>query len=195
MNELRNLAGGDQRLIGDIIGDSFSDDPVNRWVFGGQEGMTAHYTSVAKKLYLPKGFGHVTQEGTGVAMWLPPGIKKDVPLWRSIDMAYSMIRHNGVGSIMRGLSVDYCLDQAKPLQPHYYLFAVGARQGCQGKGIGGELMRAGLERVDTDGMPAYLESSKEDNIEFYRHFGFDVLEKVVPAHDCPPLWLMWREAS
>ena len=53
-------------------------------------------------------------------------------------------------------------------------------------------MAAGLKRVDAAGMPAYLESSKKANVPFYQRFGFEVIEKIVPAKGCPPLWLMWR---
>jgi ribosomal protein S18 acetylase RimI-like enzyme len=194
MSHTRDLLLGEHDLIGDIIADSFADDPVNQWVFGGQEAMLPFYTRVAKKLYLPQGYGHVMEDGAGGALWLPPGIKKDISLLNSLDIAASIIRHAGFGSLLRGLATDSALAKHKPVEPHYYLFAIGARSGKQGKGIGGKLMQTGLERVDSDGMPAYLESSKEANVPFYRRFGFEVIEEIVPAKGCPPLWLMWREA-
>ncbi|MEH6582499.1 MAG: GNAT family N-acetyltransferase [Halioglobus sp.] len=190
----RSLVVGDHMLIGDIIADSFSDDPVNRWVFKEQVAMTPFYTQVARKLYLPRGYGHVMEDGSGGALWLPPGVKKHIPLWNSIDTAVSMIRHAGFMSIARGTGVDEGIAKYKPQEPHYYLFAIGARSNQQGKGVGGKLMIAGLERADQAGMPSYLESSKESNVSFYRRFGFEVIEKVVPTKGCPPFWLMWREA-
>jgi ribosomal protein S18 acetylase RimI-like enzyme len=195
MSLTRDLLLGEHDLIGDIIADSFADDPVNQWVFGSQGAMQPFYTRVAKKLYLPRGYGHVMQDETGGALWLPPGVKKDIPLLNSLDIAASIIRHAGFGSLLRGLATDSALAKQKPGEPHYYLFAIGARSGHQGKGIGGKLMQAGLERVDAAGMPAYLESSKEANVPFYRRFGFEVTQKIVPAKGCPPLWLMWREAQ
>lgn len=190
---VRPLSTGEHLLIGDIISDSFSDDPVNNWVFGGEGGMSAYYTLIADKLYLRRGYGHVIGVDAG-AMWLPPGIPREIPAWRSLDIGATMIRHCGLRRLVNGLRVDAHLCNRKPTEPHYYLFAIGARQGCQGKGLGGRLMAAGLERVDADRMPAYLENSKESNLPFYRRFGFEVTEKVVPAPGCPPLWLMWREA-
>lgn len=183
----------DEYLIaGSIIGDSFADDPVNRWIFGSAAVLPRFYSLVARKLYLAKGFGHRLGDD-GCALWLPPGIKKTIPLWNSIDIAAAMIGNDGFGSVFRGLGVDSTLEARHPTEPHYYLFAIGARPGKQGKGIGGRLMTAGLERVDADGQAAYLESSKERNVPFYRRFGFEVLERIVPAQGCPPLWLMWRE--
>jgi hypothetical protein len=54
-------------------------------------------------------------------------------------------------------------------------------------------MEQGLESVDLAGMPTYLESSKEQNVPFYRRYGFEVIDRFVPTKGCPPLWLMWRE--
>lgn len=191
---VRPLQAGEHALIGDIIGDSFADDPVNLWVFRSPRGMAAFYRGVAKKLYLRRGFGHVCDDAGGT-LWLPPGVDKHIPLWNSLDTAAVMIRYGGPGAIARGMAVDSFLTCRKPEAPHYYLYAIGARTSRQGSGIGGRLLAAGLEQVDREGMPAYLESSKESNLGFYRRFGFRVTERVVPAKGCPPMWLMWREAG
>jgi ribosomal protein S18 acetylase RimI-like enzyme len=192
MSTVRPLGKGEHTLIGDIIGDSFSDDPINQWIFGSGQGMAGYYTLAAKKLYLPRGYGHVLDDSGGT-LWLLPGTAKHIPLWNSLDIAAIMLRHGGAGALLRGLAVDGYLAKIKPKEPHYYLFAIGARQGCQGKGIGGKLMAAGLERANAEHMPVYLESSKESNVPFYRRFGFELIEKVTPAKGCPSMWPMWRE--
>ncbi len=192
MTKFRSLSVGEHVLIGDIIGESFADDPVNYWIFRSQIGISDFYTMVAKKLYLPQGYGHVMEDGSGGTLWLPPGVKKHIPLWKSLDIAISMTRHGGFKSIQRGTSVDESLAMYKPTEPHYFLFAIGTRPAQQNKGIGSKLMEAGLEKADREGLPAYLESSKESNLHFYRKFGFEVIEKIEPGKGCPPLWLMWR---
>jgi len=193
MTTVRNLSVGEHAIIGDIIADSFADDPVTRWVFGEQQGIKHYMTKIAQKLYLQKGYGYVMDDDSSGALWLPPGVKKKLPLLKSIDIALPMIKHSGFKSIPRGISVDTALYKIKPDTPHYYLFAIGTRSSKQGKGVGGKLMEAGLEKVDATGMPAYLESSKEINVPFYRRYGFEVIERIVPTKGCPPLWLMWRE--
>jgi ribosomal protein S18 acetylase RimI-like enzyme len=62
----------------------------------------------------------------------------------------------------------------------------------QGKGLGSAMMAPVLHRCDDEGLPAYLESSKESNIAFYRRHGFEVVGEVV-VPDGPTLWPMWRE--
>ena len=49
-----------------------------------------------------------------------------------------------------------------------------------------------LERCDTDGVGAYLESSKESNIAFYSRHGFQVTEEIKLLAG-PPMWKMWRD--
>ena len=128
-------------------------------------------------------------------MWLPPGVPKEIPLHNSIDIATSMIRYGGFKSLVRGMKFDEGMALRKKKDPHYYLFAIGTTPASRGQGVGDKIMKAGLKVVDKNGMPAYLESSKPSNITFYRRYGFEVVEEFSPTKGCPPLWLMWREAS
>ncbi len=193
MIELRNLDIEDSSTIGEVIADSFFDDPVNQWVFGSKEGIQCYFSHVAKKLYLTSGYGHVISDLSGGSLWLPPHINKRIPLFNSLDIATGMLRHGGPKSLLRGIKIDHALGQPKPSTPHYYLYAIGCRPAERGKGYGGQLMEVGLEKANLDGLPVYLESSKESNISFYRRYGFEVMKKIVPTQGCPPLWLMWKE--
>ena len=65
----------------------------------------------------------------------------------------------------------------------------------QGKGVGTALLRPVLEHCDAEGIPCYLESSKERNVPFYRRHGFEVVEEVSLPDDGPMLWTMWREPT
>lgn len=52
-------------------------------------------------------------------------------------------------------------------------------------------MEAALNTVDKVKAPAYLESSKFENVPFYRRYGIEIIEEPVP--NAPSLWLMWCE--
>ncbi|MEM7358169.1 MAG: GNAT family N-acetyltransferase [Pseudomonadota bacterium] len=190
---LREIRRADATRIGQIIGHSFADDPVNLWVFKHYPPIEFYYQQMAKKLYLTRGFGHITEEGTAASLWLPPNTSKHIPAWRSMDIAISMLFHGGVSSLRNGMALDECLHAHIPQVPHFYLSAIGTLPECQGKGVGGDIIRAGLERVDSARMPAYLESSKEQNLPFYQRFGFQVSNVVQATPEAPGLWLMWRE--
>ena len=192
---MRALDQSDADLAGDIIARSFADDPVNLWVFNAEPLMRIYFSRVARDLYLKKGFGHVSIDAAGATLWLPPGTTKSVSAAHRFSVAMSMLRRGGISSLKNGLAVDACLAKHAPKEPYYYLFAIGTVPEMQGKGIGGRLMQAGLERADAARMPAYLESSKYENVPFYRRYGFELMEKIEPAPGAPCLWPMWRPAA
>ena len=69
---------------------------------------------------------------------------------------------------------------------------IGSDPSVRGKGYGQALMQSRLDRVDAEHAPAYLESSKSENVPYYERFGFEVTgELVVPGG--PTLWAMWRK--
>lgn len=192
MSEFRALNAGEHTLIGDIIADSFSDDPVNLWVFGSTANISAYYAFAAKQLYLRQGFGHVMQNGSGGALWLPSGISKKIPIWNSLGIGWKLLKTSGIKPVFRGMQVDDCLAKKAPKTPYIYLFALAARQAFQGQGVGSALINEGLNRADKLGLPVYLENSKEANIGYYQRFGFHVLEQLSPAPGSPPMWRMLR---
>lgn len=76
---------------------------------------------------------------------------------------------------------------------HWYLATIGTSSAGRGGGYGKALLRSRLDRCDAEGLPAYLESSKEDNISYYQRFGFDVTGEIRIPHGGPTVWAMWRE--
>jgi GNAT superfamily N-acetyltransferase len=85
------------------------------------------------------------------------------------------------------------IESMHPHEPHWYLATLGTDPEMQGKGVGSALMRPALDHCDTEGWPAYLESSKERNVPFYRRHGFEVVREVPLPGGGPKIWTMWRE--
>src|ERR1700688_99444 len=85
------------------------------------------------------------------------------------------------------------VDAARPRERHWYLATLGTDPERQRTGVGSALLTAVLERVDGEGLPAYLESSKQSNLAFYGRHGFEVTGEIHTPHGGPTLWLMWRE--
>ncbi len=77
--------------------------------------------------------------------------------------------------------------------PHCYLAVLGTDPRAQGQGsrLGGAV-RACSTQCDRDGVGAYLESSKERNIDFYARHGFRVTQQIRLLRG-PPVWRMWRD--
>jgi hypothetical protein len=53
-------------------------------------------------------------------------------------------------------------------------------------------MRSRLARCDAEYCPAYLESTKLENVPYYERFGFTVTREIVLPDGGPTMWAMWR---
>jgi len=177
------------------LAQAFRDDPVMRWLFGDRAPRPMRYTQpwFASEGARHLRHGHVyTVDGTpGAAYWDPPGHWKTAPrdLVRNGPLMLRGVGTRMVGA-MRGLAR---MEKAHARHPdHFYLAVLGTHPDRQGEGIGAALMAPVLQRCDADGTGAYLESSKESNVPYYRRHGFEVVEEIeFPSG--PTLWAMWRD--
>ena len=174
---------------------AFHDDPVMQWVFGDRPPRPMRFAEpfFASEGRRHLGHGHVyTLDGTpGAAYWDPPGRWK-THLRDMLHMAPLMLRGTGFRAInaARGFGRVEKAHAAHPA--HYYLAVLGTRPDRQGEGLGSALMAPVLDRCDEEGVGAYLESSKESNIPYYRRHGFEVVGEIdFPSG--PRLWGMWRD--
>jgi GNAT superfamily N-acetyltransferase len=85
-------------------------------------------------------------------------------------------------------------DKMHPSIPHWYVLVLGVHAENQSKGSGGELLKRVLDKADAEGLPVYLESSNPRNLDFYKRHGFEVIDKIIPIADCPPVWGLLRKA-
>lgn len=136
----------------------------------------------------------ITRDGRVVAAasWLRPG---ETPRgwWReariSARSARALLRGQ---NRLKGLAILDQMATHHPTEPHWYLALLGVDPAHQGSGLGGQLLRSRLARCDEQGVAAYLETQKPDNLPFYERFGFAVTKEITVA-GCPSVWLMWRE--
>lgn len=133
-----------------------------------------------------------TDSHGGAAVWAPPGVRS-FPTTAAIRSSPAMLRGFGAKGLARTLRLVNRMEAVHPRDRHWYLEFLATDSHLRGRGIGSTLIGPGLERADADGLPAYLESSKFDNVPFYRRHGFEVLEEVVVAPGAPPMWRMWRD--
>jgi ribosomal protein S18 acetylase RimI-like enzyme len=138
--------------------------------------------------------GCVEIAGTGeaAALWRRPRhwrIARSTMLAQLPRMAFAY--GLAAGRVLASLR---CMERHHLAEPHWYLMTLGTDPAAQGRGLGGALVRAGLERSDRAGLPAYLESGSAANIPFYEGLGFELLGEVrVPGG--PAFFPMRREPS
>jgi len=194
MTEVRNGTADDLASISDALVSAFHDDPVMLYMVpkptGREKKMRALFVSEAKRA-MKKGALYTTAEGPakGGAIWMAPGQWKTggLELLGQLPLMFSL-----GASTPRALSLLSKMEKVHPSEPHWYLAILGTATEHQGKGVGGALLDPILTKCDADGIPAYLESSKDTNIPFYNRYGFEVTGEV-RAKDGPTLWPMWRE--
>jgi GNAT superfamily N-acetyltransferase len=189
------LAGSaDIDALEDVLQAAFWDDPVTGYLFpdeGSRSRRSARLFHVLLvRHYLPMRTVWTTSDQTGAALWAPPGHWKlsTTQIVRSLP---SVLRSLGAHTA-RSLRWMGEVDRHHPTEPHWYLGVLGTDPPQQGKGIGSALLGPVLSRCDRDGVPAYLESSKESNIAFYARHGFKLTGEVRPK-GAPSMFSMWRD--
>ena len=193
MSAVRRLAAADRDATARMLARAFDDDPLALYIFPGDRvrpaGLRSFFTIQLRHMFLPAGESYVTDDVSSVALWVPPG---RAPLGAAAALRLApLLRHTRTRT-PQTLRLLAAVDSRHPRQPHYYLGVLGTDPPAQGKGLGSAVMEPVLKRCDSEGIPAYLESSKERNVPFYRRHGFEVTEELrLPG--APPLWLMWRE--
>ncbi|MGI9591477.1 MAG: GNAT family N-acetyltransferase [Myxococcota bacterium] len=168
---------------------AFSNDPMMRWFMPDP----ATFLDLFPRTLAPFageaydcGTAYVDADFRGASLWLPPGVKSDM---------------EAMGVLMAGALEPEFLAAAAPFfeqmeahhpkDPHWYLPVIGVDPAHQGAGVGSALLSKALERVDADGLPAYLESSNIANVPLYRRHGFEVLAEIQVA-DSPVMYPMSR---
>jgi ribosomal protein S18 acetylase RimI-like enzyme len=193
--QLRLVTAGDVPALGEVLARAFDDDPIFRAILPDdahrRRALPVLFRTWLRRLHLTHQTSYTTDDYAGAALWSPPG-RWHIGVVDQALMAPSMIgalRHR----VLVALRVQLTLESPHPKQPaHWYLRVIGCDPGRQGQGVGAALLRPVLDRCDREGLGAYLESSNERNVPFYRRHGFREVREV-KTHLGPRAWLMWRD--
>jgi ribosomal protein S18 acetylase RimI-like enzyme len=176
------------RVLG-VLTLAFAADPPTRWLFPGSDEYLRHFPTFARALggaALPRRTALATQDHAGVALWLAPDAAPDEgALARLIEEQVAPQRRANMAAVVEEM-VRY-----HPQEPHWYLPMIGVEPARQGRGLGAALLRAALQRVDAEGLPAYLESTNPKNVPLYVRHGFEVIGEI-KVGTCPPIVPMLR---
>ncbi|MDG2271330.1 MAG: GNAT family N-acetyltransferase [Halioglobus sp.] len=173
-----------------ILAHAFQDDPVINWVCDTPSSLIPFFDFMLPTFICHR-LTYLDPLGRGAASWLGPSQSLKWPI--KLSSIYTVIKIGGLTGIYRMLLSGIQTERYHPKEPHYYLFAIGVTPANKGQGLGTSLITHMLRRCDEEGMPAYLENSKEDNLAFYKGHGFKVLREIRFSSSAPPLWLMWRD--
>ena len=192
--EVRPARGDEVPQLAAMLARAFHDDPVTVW-FMRNEARRPRYAERFFAWQLHRLLGqeqvHVADDGSAAAIWALPGQWRESN-WQAMRLFVLLVPalFSHLGPAARGVEQ---VERRHPPDPHLYLAVLGTDPPAQGRGIGSAVLRPGLDLCDREGLPAYLESSKESNVGFYARFGFRVTAEVRMPGDGPTVWLMWRD--
>jgi ribosomal protein S18 acetylase RimI-like enzyme len=180
--------------VGWTLAQAFADDPVWRFLVPVDrpwQSRAARMFEVDATNRARTGRVLRTDGDEGAALWAGPGTWRPRPT-DLIRETPSAVRLFG-SRVVIALRALARIEALHPHEPHWYLSMLGTAPAHQRKGIGSALITPVLRHCDEEGLPAYLESSKEANLAFYRRHGFVEREPVEIAAGGPMVWPMWRE--
>jgi GNAT superfamily N-acetyltransferase len=154
------------------LGLAFGTDPVARWMYDDPHQYLLHIPRLFRALgtsSFATGAAQRTDDGLGVALWLPPGVHgDDEPL-------EAVIAESMVGEKQAEVAAVFeRTEHYRPAEPHWYLSLIGVEALHRNKGCGAALLQHRLRRCDREHLPAYLWSSNPLNTSLYKRHGFEI---------------------
>ena len=176
-----------------LLGAAFIDDPMFAWMCPDLEVRPAAlelFFGATLELAVGKGHAYVTDDLQAAALWAPPEVELyEGPAMERIEAFFRDTIAARAELVLTGMLQ---LFESHPSEPHFYLGVIGTHPSAQGRGLGGQLLRAVLDACDANGTAAYLESSNVRNVAFYERHGFRVTAEV-EMPDGPVMRPMWRD--
>lgn len=129
----------------------------------------------------------------GVSAWIEPGgYPQSIPVQLAAMPGSLRALYRRPSSLLQGGQYLEAMAKSHPKEPHWYLYLLVADPETQRQGVGTMLLNDRLPEVDEAHLGAYLETQKEDNIAYYRRFGFELVKPLSPVKGGPPVYTLWR---
>ena len=196
ISDLYKIQKKDIKKAANVLANAFSEDPMWKKVFKEEE-MYRVISEVMVKFPMKYGNVFSTSDNLeGVMGIMPPD--KDMTVWRIIRCGAFFLSMKLVKLRKEMELTEKKLKEEKKnlnLGPHIYLLIIGVSQEFQGKGFGGKLLRAIVEKAKIERKPIYLETQTESNVKLYEKYGFHVTKEIILPELNLPMWLMVRDVK
>src|SRR5262249_28978414 len=130
---------------------AFATDPVARWMYDDPHQYLLHIPRLSRALGISSfeaGAAQRTNDGIGVAIWLPPGAHgDDGPLEAVIAESIVGEKQTEAAAIFEQT------EHYRPAKPHSYLSLIGVEALHRNKRCGAALLRHRLRQCDREHLP------------------------------------------
>ncbi len=194
---IRGMTDADVAAVSAAQARAFYDDPLQVWTFPDDATRLAvleqMFLVALPILSLAHGDCYTDPSGAVAALWVRPGqwpFRLDDAEIARLTPLQPLLGRRG---LERQRLANDCMARSHPIEPHWYLQGLGTDPPFQRRGYASAALAPVLARCDAEGTPAYLESTKRENVAFYERHGFAVTGTIdVPRHG-PTLYVMWRD--
>jgi ribosomal protein S18 acetylase RimI-like enzyme len=197
ISELFKIQKRDLKNAVDVLTDAFSKESMWKEVFDDEE-KNRILTEVMVRFCLKYGSVYATSENFEGIMALAPH-DKEMTTWTIVRSGAFFLSMKIADEAKKMEVLNSAVEEAKKslnLGSHIHLLMMGVSQEFQGKGFGGKLLRALIEKAEAEKKSIYLETQKENNVKFYEKYGFSVKKKIIlPEPLNLPMWLMVRQVK
>jgi ribosomal protein S18 acetylase RimI-like enzyme len=192
---MRRATPADVPALARTLARAFLDDPVAEWAWRPAAlrlEMLERFHATRLRQTLSDEEVWTTADRACAALWAPPKRWRQTPR-EAVAFARCFLHPRLLARMPLVAAGWHGLERKHPPAPaHWYLAVLGVDPQSQGQGLGSAVLGPVLEQCDADGIGAYVESSKERNIDFYARHGFRVTgEPRLPRG--PIVWTMWRD--
>ena len=189
MTNIINFTHEEQSAAVNTLLLAFSVDPFQRYLMPNPsifiKNSTIWFNNAASQSISKKSlFG--TEDHSGVALWFPPNFIVD---FEAIGETFKDLPSNSQKDIFQYFNA---FEENKP-KDAWYLEYLGVDPSRHSLGLGSQLLKSSLAKIDDLHEPAYLESSNPRNVSLYERHGFEAITKFQFGAG-PLIHTMYREA-
>jgi GNAT superfamily N-acetyltransferase len=176
--------------LASLIGRAFADDPNALWSLGpaATPEQVIQWFEAPDRIVAQEGLLWEAGHALGAALWFPPGTEDP---YRDYDReSRRVIKVLADDGGTRGSSYWDWIEEHLPSKPHWFLDSIAVRADQRGKGFGRALIDIGLRGAKEEGVPAFLETARPENVPKYEHVGFRVVNDEDAPSSGPHVWFM-----
>ncbi|MGF6597480.1 GNAT superfamily N-acetyltransferase [Paraburkholderia sp. GAS448] len=196
METIQNPGSSDREILAGMLARAFANDPLAVHVFPDDEVRHQRLVAVYRfylRIFSRSGVVVTNRDRNAASLWLPPG-RYPLSLAEHLRLLPRMAMATGLTARPSALHVLSHLEQMHPAgRTFWYLDVLGVEPVKQRTGLGGTLLKTGLDVCDEQGAASWLETAEPSNLPFYSAYGFEVLG-ASELRNGPRVWSMWRDA-
>jgi len=183
-----------------VISKAFYNDPLMKYFFPNPKKRKSKLPLMMKLLLrigIKYGIVYVTSlKLEGIAIWFPSNKAKITPWMGFLNGGLSYFFKLGSKAVKKqNRFYNYTNSMHYHLMPmyHWYLSIIGIDPYYQGMGLSYLLFDSMLNQIDKENLPCFLDTNNENNLSFYKRFGFKILKEYEIPGTSIVNWAMIRE--